>query len=239
MADTPYELYYWPGIPGRGEYVRLAFEDAGVPYDDVCRGAAGIAALRKVLAGELGGPRPFAPPVLRHGDVLVAQTAAILDWVAPRIGQVPDDERARLAAHQHELTITDLVAETHDVHHPIASSLYYEDQKVEAARRAELFVRERLPKLLGYFEDVLVRAGGEHLIGVHSYVDLSYAHTLAGLRYALPRAMARLAPSIPRSLALADRAFARPRLAAYLASDRRQAFNEHGLFRHYPELDQG
>jgi glutathione S-transferase len=238
MADVPYELYYWPGIPGRGEYVRLAFEDAGVPYDDVCRGPGGIAALRRVLAGELGGPRPFAPPVLRHGDVLVAQTAAILHWVAPRIGAVPDDPRARLAAHQHELTISDLVVEAHDIHHPIAGSLYYEDQKVEAARRAEVFVRERLAKLLGYVEDVLVRAGGDHLIGAPSYVDLSWFHTLAGLRYALPRAMARLDEAIPRTRALEARVRARPRIAAYLASPRRQAFNEHGLFRHYPELDE-
>ena len=237
MADPRYELYYWPGIPGRGEYIRLAFEDAGVPYVDVVREGGGVAALRKVLAGDLGGPRPFAPPVLRCGDLVLAQTSAILAWLAPRIGQVPDDEAARLAAHQHELTIADLVVETHDVHHPIAASLYYEDQQVEAARRAEVFLGERLAKFLRYFEDVLVRAGGEHLVGAPSYADLSWFHTLAGLRYAFPNAMARLAPTIPRSLALCEEVAARPRMAAYLASPKRLPFNEQGLFRHYPELD--
>ena len=33
-TNPPYELLYWPGIPGRGEFIRLAFEAAGVSYKD-------------------------------------------------------------------------------------------------------------------------------------------------------------------------------------------------------------
>ncbi len=237
-ANDRYELYYWPSIPGRGEYVRLAFEDAGVPYVDVAREAHGMAAMQKLLLGDGGRPRPFAPPFLKVGDLVIAQTAAILHWLAPRLGVIGDSEAERIAAHQHQLTIVDLVVEAHDVHHPIGGSLYYEDQKPEAARRAQVFVKDRIPKFLGYFEDALVANGGDCLVGAApSYVDLSLMHTLAGLRYAFPHAMAKQAHTIPRLHALADVVAARPRLAAYLASPRRLPFDQHGIFRHYPELD--
>ncbi len=252
MSDTiEYELFYWPGIPGRGEYVRLAFEDAGVAYRDVAREPDGMKKMQAMMKAS-GAPRPFAPPYLRvaprHGSVgggqsgsdglVIAQTAAILHWLAPGLDLVGDSEAARAHALQLQLTIADLVAEAHDVHHPIASSLYYDDQKPEAARNATHFREERIPKFLGYFEHVLEDNGGAHLTGDRtSYVDLSLFHTLAGLRYAVPHAMARLAPKIPRALALADAVAARPRMAAYLASPRRLPFNEHGIFRHYPELD--
>jgi glutathione S-transferase len=236
---TAYELFYWPGIQGRGELVRLALEDAGAPYVDVARsGKAGMAALFAVLGGERGGLRPFAPPVLVKGRLVVAQTAEILRVIAPELGLVPKSEVSRIAAHQIQLTITDLLAETHDAHHPIASSLYYEDQKKEAKRRASHFVDERIPKYLGWLEDVLRANGGKFLVGrSHTYVDLSTFQVLRGLAYSYPRAMKRLARRIPLLTALAARVEERPRIAAYLASPRRLAFNEHGLFRHYPALD--
>lgn len=243
MTAAEFRLYYWPSIPGRGEFVRLALEDAGARYDDVARLPAaeggGTDAISRALGGELGGLRPFAPPVLAHGELVIAQTAAILHHLAAHLPIAPDDARARLEALQTQLTIADLVAEVHDVHHPIGVSLYYEDQKEEASRRALLFRRERAAKFLRYFEDLAARGGGEHLVaGAFTYVDLSIAHVLDGLAHAFPRAFAaRWRPSIPRLLALRDRVHARPRIAAYLASDRRIPMTEHGIFRHYPELD--
>ncbi len=240
-----YELFYWPGIQGRGEFVRLAFEDAGVPYDDVGRRPAsqggGVRAIERWLAGRGPHLAPLGPPFLRHGELIVAQTAAILQYVAPRIGLVPRDEASRLRAHQIQLTIADLVAEVHQTHHPVAVSLYYEDQKPEAARCAEAFVRERIPMFLSYFDRALdsnARGRGRWLVGPRaSYVDLSLFQTVAGLRYAFPLAMRKHERAVPRLGALHDAVAARPGIARYLASPRRLAFNEQGIFRHYPELD--
>jgi len=243
--SSPYELYYWPGIQGRGEFVRLAFEAAGVAYVDVARLPAsqggGAAAVSRLLSEAGPWLTPLGPPALRHGRTLVAQTAAVLQYLAPRIGLVPGDEPSRLRAHQIQLTIADLVAEAHDTHHPVAVSLYYEDQRPEAARRAASFVRERIPKYLGYLDRALDSnpAGrGRALVGRGlCYADLSTFQVVAGLRYAFPRAMAHHERRAPRLGALHDRVAALPRIAAYLESERRIPFNEWGIFRHYPELD--
>lgn len=242
MTDAPYELYYWPTIPGRGEFVRLALEEAGAPYVDVARGPDGMRAMMDFLGRKGPGIPPFAPPFLVSGPLVIAQTANILHYLAPRLGLVPDDEASRLVANQLVLTIADLVNEVHDTHHPVATGLYYEDQKPEAARRAHAFVTERLPKFLGYFEGILERAHGRHrhfVGGALTCVDLGMFQVLEGLEYAFPRAMKKLAPSIPRLLASKAEVAARPRIKAYLASERRLAFNEQGIFRHYPELDLG
>jgi glutathione S-transferase len=240
-----YELFYWPSIQGRGEFVRLALEAAGAAYRDVARLPAeeggGVRVLTALLAETSGGGPFFAPPLLRHGAVTLSQTAAILQYLGPRLGLVPDDEASRLKAHHLQLTITDFVLEAHDTHHPIASSLYYHDQKPEAARRAELFIKNRIPKYLGYFERVLegnAAGDAEHAVGsALSYVDLSLFQIVAGLGYAFPRAMSRLTSTLPRLVALHEQVAAVPAVAAYLASPRRIPFNEHGVFRHYPELD--
>jgi glutathione S-transferase len=233
-----YELYYWPEIQGRGEFVRLALEQAAAPYVDVARRPRGMAAMMKLLESGADGLPPFAPPFLKSGDLVIAQTSTILAYLGPRHGLVPRDEPNRLRAEQLQLTIADLVGEAHDTHHPIAGSLYYEDQKREARKRSRIFVDERIPKYLGYFERVLDRNGGRHLVGrALSYVDLSAFQVIAGLDYAFPNAMARQARSIPLLRSLHDRVAEQPRLAAYLASERRLAFNQQGIFRHYPELD--
>jgi glutathione S-transferase len=239
VSPDTYELYYWPAIQGRGEFVRLALEHAGAAYVDVARRPKGMAAMMKLLEGGSSHLQPFAPPFLKSGDLVVAQTATILAYLGPRHELVPGDETSRLRAQQLQLTIADLVDEAHDTHHPIAGSLYYEDQKREARRRSKAFVEERIPKYLGYLERVLDRNGGEHLVGrVVSYVDLSTYQVLAGLEYAFPNAMARLARRIPLLGRLRDGVALQPRIAAYLASDRRLPFNEQGIFRRYPELDQ-
>jgi glutathione S-transferase len=243
--ELQYELYYWPGLQGRGEFVRLAFEEAGCSYREMGRLPAkeggGVAAIQRMMRGAAGGLRPFAPPILQYGELVIAQTANILLWLAPRLGLVPNDETNRIAANQIQLAIMDLVAEVHDTHHPIAGSLYYDDQKPEARRRAELFVTQRMPQFLGYFEDLLQRnthGRGKHLLGDKlTYVDLSMFQVLEGLAYAFPRAYAQVKPSIPHLLGLRDHVASRPKIAAYLASPRRIPFNENGIFRHYPELD--
>jgi glutathione S-transferase len=244
MSDREpiYELYYWPFIPGRGEFVRLPLEATGTAYRDVARlpdGEGGTEAIMRMLEGESRGPAPFACPILKFGDLVISQTSLILHWLAPRIGLAPADERGRLAAHQLQLTIADFLVEAHDVHHPIAASLYYEDQKAEARRRAKCFTDDRLPRFLSYFERVVSHNGGQHAVGGEtSYVDLSLFQTMAGIAYAFPRTLARVRPQLPLLSALHDRVAALPRLAAYLKSERRLPFNQHGLFRHYPELDE-
>jgi glutathione S-transferase len=241
VAKTSYDLHYWPAIQGRGEYVRLALEEAGAPYRDVVRlpesKGGGIPAMMKFMRGRPGAIVPFAPPFLKSGKLIIAQTANILAYLAPRHRLVPASEAARLHANQLQLTIADLVFEAHETHHPIAGGLYYEDQKPEAAKRAKAFVSERIPKYLSYLEKLLASTKVGFFGRNVSYVDLSTFQTLSGLEYAFPKAMAKISPTIPRLLALRDRIAARPRIATYLASPRRLAFNEHGLFRRYPELD--
>jgi glutathione S-transferase len=241
MAKPEFELLYWPGIQGRGEFVRLALEDAGADYVDVGRRPGGVRAIERLLAGTGASLAPLGPPALRHRGTVVAHTAAILQYLGPLLGLVPRDDERRRRAHQLQLTIADLVAEVHQTHHPVAVSLYYEDQRREAARCAEAFVRERIPKYLGYLDRALdsSRGGrGRWLVGRScSYADLSAFQVVAGLRYAFPNAMARHEPRVPRLAALYDAVAVRPRIAAYLASPRRLPFNEQGIFRHYPELD--
>ncbi|MBV6863670.1 glutathione S-transferase [Xanthomonas euvesicatoria] len=231
-----YQLYYWTGLQGRGEFVRLALEDAGAAYTDVAR-IQGDEVMTAFLQGEQVGAQPFAPPFLKAGDVVVAQVAAILHFIGPQLQLVPDSEPQRLRALQLQLTIADLVAEVHDTHHPIATGLYYEDQQAEAAKRAQDLRENRLPKFLGYFEQVLQQAGGTHVLGTHSYVDLSLFQLVSGLEYMFPRRMATLAKNLPGLKALQRHVAQRPRVAAYLASERRVSFNTNGIFRHYPELD--
>jgi glutathione S-transferase len=239
-----YELYYWPSIQGRGEFVRLSLEEAGADYLDVARlpedDGKGMPALMRLLTDTSAARAPFAPPFLKAGELLIGQTANILLFLGPRLGLAPTDEADRLWAHELQLTIADVVNEVHETHHPIAASLYYEDQKPEALRRAADFTKSRMPKFLGYFERALARnpAASGFVVGdAPSYVDLSLFQLVAGLRYAFPNAMKRLAPTIPGLCALHARNAARPNLAAYLASPRRLPFNESGIFRHYAELD--
>jgi glutathione S-transferase len=238
-----YELYYWPSIPGRGEFVRLALEEAGAEYDDVARRKSGLKALTAFLAARdaaySSAQPPFAPPFLKAGKLVIAQTANILLFIGDHFGLAPTSEAGWLWTNQLQLTIADLVDEVHDTHHPIASSLYYEDQKKEALRRAEDFRAHRMPKYLGYFQGILQRNKDRpYLTGARvTYADLSLFQVVAGLGYAFPQAMAQMAKRYPRVMALHDRVAARPRIAAYLASERRLAFNQDGIFRYYPELD--
>lgn len=233
-----YELYYWPMIQGRGEFVRLALEDAGEPYTDVARGTNGMARLERFMSRY---PRaPFAPPYLKAGKLVIGQTANILFYLAPRLGLSPKNEADQLWIHQLNLTIADWLVEAHDVHHPIGSGLYYEEQKREAKRRAADFLANRVPKFLAYFEDRLAKnpARSGWLSGRRaSTADLSLFQMVAGLRYAFPRAMGKRERKAPRVVALHDRVAARRGIAAYLASPRRIPFNAYGIFRHYPELD--
>lgn len=239
-----YLLYYWPGIQGRGEFVRLALEEAGAGYRDVARESgrgAGMPAMLKLLDGHDATRRPsFAPPFLKSGRLMIGQTANILQYLGKRHGLAPRDEAGRLWIQALQLTIADFVVEVHDTHHPVAAMLYYEDQKKEAKRRAADFLKSRLPKFLGYFETILARnpRGMHYLAGSRlSYADLSMFQMIAGLSYAFPNAAARQAGKFKRVFALHARIQERERIMAYLASERRIPFNNDGIFRHYAELD--
>ncbi len=232
-----YELYYWPMIQGRGEYVRLALEEAGADYIDVARGKAGMGAMTKMLDASRGLP-PFAPPFLKAGTLVIGQTANILFYLGARHGLAPKTEAGRLKLNDLQLTIADFVMEVHDTHHPIGVSLYYEDQKKPAKLRTAEFWKERVPKFLGYFERLLKASGGAYITGRKlTYVDLSLFQIVEGLRYAFPKRMKTFEKDIPTLIGLHDRVAERPNIKAYLASDRRIAFNEQGIFRRYKALD--
>jgi glutathione S-transferase len=233
-----YELYYWPEIQGRGEYVRLALAEAGLTYVDVARRGKGEDKMMKLLASKRLKHPPFAPPFLKVGDLIIAQTANILLYLGARHGLAPKGEAGQLWVHQLQLTIADLVTEIHDTHHPISSALYYEEQKKEAKKRSQDFLKNRAPKFLGYFERILTRSDGHYLAGRSlSYADLSLFQVVEGLRYAFPKAMKRLEKRLPHVIALHARIAARPRVKAYVKSGVRLDFNTSGVFRKYKELD--
>jgi glutathione S-transferase len=239
-----YQLYYWPGIQGRGEFVRLALEEAGVAYVDVGRSGdtleAGFDRVFRFLESDDNPCPAYAPPVLKAGELVLAQTANILQYLGAHHNLAPVDETGRLWTNQLQLTLADWVDEIHDTHHPLGAHLYYEEQKPESRKRAGHFTAERLPRFMGYFERVLSRnpRGDEFLVGTSvTYADLSLFQVIDGLRYAYPQAMAAVEDDYPRVLALYHRVAERPNIAAYLESPRRQSFNDNGLFRHYPELD--
>ena len=234
-----YELYYWDGLQGRGEFVRLALEAAGAEYADVGR-SSGRAAVARLLGSKTAVHPPFAPPFLKDGELVVSHVANILFYLGPKLGLAPEDEALRFVANGLQLTITDLVSEVHDTHHPLATGDYYEDQKEAALVRSADFLQHRMPKFLDYFERVLQRNphGAGQIVGVGlTYVDLSLFQVVAGLRYAFPRATSGFAEDYKALVALHDAVAARPNIARYLASDRRIPFNTSGIFRHYPELD--
>jgi len=231
-----YELYYWPDIQGRGEFVRLALAEAGADYVDIGR-RRGSGAVVAALERRREKHPAFAPPFLKAGQRVIGQTANILLYLGARHGLAPKDEAGRLWVHQLQLTLADFIAETHDTHHPIALALYYEDQRRESKRAAAEFWKRRPQKYLGYFERLLEQ--GPYLLGRKlSYVDLSLFQVIAGLRYAFPKRMKRFERKVPRVIALTERVAKRPRIAAYLASEQRIPFNELGIFRHYKELDE-
>ena len=241
-----YQLHYWPTIQGRGEFVRLALEEAGAAYVDVARGDPDDGGGEKALMADMakGDHPPFAPPYLVDGDLVIGQAANILLHLGQRLNLAPKAEPGMLWVNQLQLTIADLVAEAHDVHHPVGVSLYYEDQKPEALRRAQEFRTQRMKKFLGWFETVLERAPSKHkkdgdwLTGqALTYADLSLFQAVEGLRYAFPHAMQRLEPKIPKVIAVRDAVAQRPNIKAYLASERRIPFSTEGVFRAYPELD--
>ena len=234
-----YELYYWPTIQGRGEFIRLALEESGADYVDVARkGKTGMAAMTRLLDSKSAARPPFAPPFLKAGKTIIAQTANILCYLGPRLGLAPRDEEGRLWTHQLQLTITDLVVEIHDTHHPVSGWLYFEEQRPAARRRTQDFWRYRVPKYLRYFERVLNKNGGNYLVGRRlSYVDLSLFQIVEGLRYAFPKRMKRFEKKVPGVIALHDRVARRPRVKAYLASKRRIAFSQWGIYRYFKGLD--
>lgn len=237
-----YELYYWPSIQGRGETVRLALEESGAGYVDVARGdpenGHGVPALMRFLESEIAERPPYAPPFLKDGDLVIAQSSNILMYLGERHNIAPQDAAGRYWANQLQMTLADFLDEGHDAHHPLGGAFYYEDQQPEAKRRSAAFIELRIPKYMSYFEKILQRSGGNFLLGeIVTYPDLSLFQVVSGVRYAFPNAMAAIKDDYPCINRLCDSIAERPRISDYLASDRRIPFNESGIFRYYPELD--
>jgi len=234
-----YELYYHAHNSGRGEFIRLPLEEARADYVDVAREPGGTEEMMRFVQEASVSHPQFAPPFLKHGDLVIGQAANVLLYLGGRLGLAPEDEGGLLWAHQLQLTVTDLLKEISNTHHPVAHGLYYDDQKAEALTYTKHFTAARLPKFLGYFERVLGRpGGGGYMVGGSlSYVDLSMFQLFEGLRFAFPNTMKRIEPQYPGLTALHDRVAARPNIAAYRRSPRHMAYNDRGMFRHYPELD--
>ncbi|RMB54666.1 glutathione S-transferase [Sphingomonas sp. PP-CE-3A-406] len=231
-----YKLWYWPSLQGRGEFVRLALEGAEIAYEDCARtvGEEGLLA----NLNDRTGRTPFAPPYLELDGLVIAQVANILMYLGERHGLAPSNMADRLWLNQLQLTIADIVAEVHNVHHPVAMMDYYDDQKPEAARAAKQFREARMPKYLGHFEDAAQANTGDWLIDHKwSYADTSLFQVIEGLRYMFPQRMKTLEPDYPNLIRIHDQVAALPGIKAYLKSDRRVAFNTDGIFRAYPELD--
>ncbi len=233
-----YRLWYWPTIQGRGEFVRLPMEAAGIAYEDRARAVGAGAMMEDLETRGKNGRGPFAPPYLvePNTDLAVAQVANILLYLTERHDLAPEAERHWL--HQLQLTIADCIAEVHNVHHPVGTMDYYDDQKPEAARAANQFRAERLPKFLNHFEDAADADDGPFLLGDHwTCADTSLFQLIEGLRYMFPRRMRTLEPEYPALLRIHHAVAHLPGVRDYLQSDRRIGFNEDGIFRHYPELD--
>jgi len=238
--EEPWRLYYWPSIPGRGEFVRLVFEEAQVPYIDVGR-VEGFEKVREFVFVREGGFPVAAPPVIQRGDIVLSQTMNICLFLAEKYGLLPKGDNEYYIANQVALTLADFVSEIHDVHHPISTALYYEDQKTESIKRAKFFSELRIPKFLTYLEKILesnASSQGKSLIGPSfSYVDLILFQVVSGLEYAFPRNIAKIKAKFPKVFQLKESVALRPNIASYLTSSRRKSFSESGIFRHYDELD--
>jgi glutathione S-transferase len=228
------ELWYWPNIPGRGEFVRLFMEAGEIEYEDVAR-EKGVEALVEDMASR-EGIRPFAPPYIVDDDLCIGQTAHILAYLSDKHGLGAGELDLDLQMIQLQLDISDMVEEVHSTHHPIAGSLYYQDQMEAAYENARAFREERIPKYLDHFEAALEGQGGPFVLGDQwNHVDTSLFQLMEGLDYAFPKRMREL--DYPR-LELCRQAVTEiDGIEAYLASDRRMEFNQDGIFRHYPELD--
>lgn len=254
-THPPYELLYWPGIPGRGEFIRLAFEAAGVSYKDPANepdgpGAKVVASLisKDDLGGD-GNPPVFAPPALKvpgegkdGAPLLIYQTPAILSYLGDKLGLAGEDEVDKMTVLSHTLTALDLNNETHDTHHPVAVAQYYEDQKDEALKKATDFRENRIPKFFSFFERVLKanEAQGQvkFLVGNKlTYADTTLWHVLSGLKFAYPNELKAREKDYPLLLGSFYESVAQTKgVKEYLESERRLPFSM-GIFRHYPELD--
>ncbi|KAL8377496.1 hypothetical protein RB595_008259 [Gaeumannomyces hyphopodioides] len=246
MSSNDFHLIYWPGFPGRGEFVRIALEEAGIAYKDTAHQVDGMSVMQAQLAGDDKNPPVFAVPALRHGDVLISQTPNILQYLGEVAGLAPTAAAGGAGRHHvHALALTALDGfgdEVHGTHHPVDVAAYYDDQRAEALRYARVYVGGRLPKFLAYFEGVLAAptsGAGPWLYGGRlTYADLALYHGLDGVHFAFPKAVAKAKESgkYGRVFALYDAVKERPNIKAYLASERRQKYSD-GLFRYYPELD--
>ncbi|KAF1816408.1 glutathione S-transferase protein-like protein [Eremomyces bilateralis CBS 781.70] len=256
-SHTPiYHLIYWPDIPGRGEFVRLAFEAAGTAYLDVSNASsAGVKPVLSLISDkhvgdDVGNPPIFAPPALKivdgkgeGKDLLIHQTPNILAYLGERLGLIGEEEGDKYHVSQVALTALDLCDECHDTHHPVSVVKYYAEQKEEALKKAEDFRASRIPKFFGYFERVLKsnesEAKGKYLVGSKlTYADTTVWQVVNGVSYAFPKEVEARKKDYPLLFETFYPGIQEEKgIKQYLASDRRLSYSD-GIFRHYPELDQ-
>ncbi|KAK6865519.1 glutathione S-transferase domain-containing protein [Apiospora arundinis] len=244
---APYELIYYTGVPGRGEHVRLILEEAGAAYEDtqfLSFDKARENVTHWLGAGGHGNPHYFAPPLFKHGDLVISQTPNILLYLGPKLGLAGSQKDDVYRVNALALTALDgLSNEVHDSHHPIAVMLPYEDQKEESRRRSQYWIQNRLPSHLDYWQKVLKSdkgSPGPWLLGeTFTYADLVLFQCLDGTMYAFPKAMkqARESGKYDKVFKLWEDVKTRPNIATYLCSGRRQKYQDWGIYRHYPDND--
>ncbi|KAK3723430.1 hypothetical protein LTR37_001682 [Vermiconidia calcicola] len=255
-TQPPYELLYHPGVPGRGEPIRLLLEAAGVPYNDIANqekngyDTVQKICMNKALESDNGNPPVFSPPALRvpgagkDGKALViSQTPNILSYLGDRTGMAGDEQEKYWVA-QLALTALDLANEVHDSHHPIAVAKYYEEQKEESKGKSKDIRENRFPKFFSYFQRTLQgnkeRGGveGKYMVGKQlTYADTTIWQVLDGCMFAFPKEMEARKEEFPDLLqGFYESVKSEKGLKEYLASDRRLEYSM-GIFRQYPELD--
>ncbi|MXO64197.1 glutathione S-transferase [Altericroceibacterium endophyticum] len=234
-----YDFWYWPTLPGRGDFIRYPLEAAQIPYTDCARDAEdGFAAVAEHLEAKQGC-HAFAVPLLETGSESIAQTANILLFLNQEHGLGPSDAAGMRYLNQLQCDIADITEEVHAVHHPISTAFYYEDQRDAAIQSAEKFREQRIPKYLAHFERIANAHDGDWLLEGDSWStgDTSIAYLLDGLHFMFPLRMAALQSDYPTIHQIQQKTFALEYLDAYRASDRCAAFGTEGIFRNYPELD--
>ena len=175
----------WDGVPGRAECIRLLFEYTGTPYEELKDNSTLMTRIVDPeivgIPPNLWPPvleLPNGKWLGQTGVIMNYLSPKLgLAGYAKDDTDLDEDEKVFLSAKTSQLVFTalDLLVEVsavdsrrpvhglcimscsqaHNVHHPVSTNLYYEDQKAEALRAAEQFRASRLPKYMQHFQSVL------------------------------------------------------------------------------------
>ncbi|XP_013395749.1 glutathione S-transferase [Lingula anatina] len=236
-SSSEWVLYYWP-LAGRGEFVRLVFEEAGVPYKEINDVELLSKNFKKIdlpPSEDFSFPC-FAPPVIKKGDFVLSQTPVICEYLGKKFGLYPDGgEEEEYHARQFNLTIHDFIADGRLAFHGRNHTESYYTQKEETQTYIDFFVKNRLPKWLRNLEHLLNANYGKHggkgyAIGTKmTYVDLALLHVLRATESQFPAPWEELKGSFPLCREFKERMSQRPNLAAYFKSDRCRPFEGNSM----------